>query len=130
MDNIIKKISNPELIHTVSMKYPQMNPRILLSSILVSELKTSPSLENLAISMKSHVESFHDISAQMYDDYYTKFNKWKIHDKETMIKNMNSMKHSLENTKNHPKNPDDWNICIDSSIDLINTNVAKLNQFS
>jgi len=130
MDNIFNRITNPKLIETVGVKYPQMNPRILLSSIIVSELKTSPSFENLAISMKSNVESFQDISTQMYDDYYTKFSKWKSHDKETMMNDMNVMKHSLENTKKHPKNPDDWNICIDSSIDLINDSIIKLNQFS
>jgi hypothetical protein len=130
MDNIINKISNPEYITTVSLKYPEMNPRVLLSSILVSELKTSPSLENLAFSLKSHIESFQHISPQMYDDYHTKLNKWKKNDKKTMITQMITMKQSLENTKLHPKNPDDWNTCIDSSIDLLNDSISKINQFS
>ncbi len=115
-EEIAKRISDPTLILKIRSTYPKMNPRILLSSKLLSvhaqNLKASPSLEKMAVSIQEQIDSFEDISHEEYKGYVSKFQKWKKQDKEEMLHDMNTMKGELQGAHiDQPQNEADteWN---------------------
>lgn len=131
-DAIVRKITNPSVIRSVKMTYPDMNPRTLLSSQLLhecsSELKVSPSLVELSRHIHESIESFRHISVQDYDKFKEKLRTWKDADKSAMLESISDMKRSLSATDDG-KIPD-WSRCVKDSLGLLaraenNLNVYK-----
>lgn len=135
-EEIAKRISDPSLIEKVRRTYPKMNPRILLSSKLLSvhaqDLKASPSLEKMALSIHGQIDSFEHISQDEYKEYVSKFQTWKKQDKEEMLHDMNTMKGELRDACiEQPQNDADteWNSLVNQSIQVIQEKYDELKRF-
>ncbi len=130
-DSVVRKITNPSVIQSVKITYPNMNPRTLLSSQLLyecsSDLKVSPSLTNLSKDIYESVKSLRHISTHEYDTFKEKFQTWKIADKDAMLRDISNMKRSLSIT-NDGKIPD-WGRCVVDSIDLLSDAENNLNVY-
>ena len=135
-EEIAKRISDPNLIEKVRRTYPKMNPRILLSSKLLSvhaqDLKASPSLEKMAVSIQEQIDSLEDISQDEYKGYMSKFQTWKKQDREEMLQDMNTMKGELRGACiEQPQNEADseWNNLVNQSIQVIQEKYDELKMF-
>lgn len=135
-EEISKRISDPNLIEKVRRTYPKMNPRILLSSKLLSvhaqDLKASPSLEKMAVSIQEQIDSLEDISQDEYKGYMSKFQTWKKQDREEMLQDMNTMKGELRGACiEQPQNEADseWNNLVNQSIQVIQEKYDELKMF-
>lgn len=135
-EEIAKRISDPNLIEKVRRTYPKMNPRILLSSKLLSahaqDLKASPSLEKMAVSIREQIDSFEHISQDEYKEYTSKFQTWKKQDKEEMLHDMNTMQGELRGAWiEQPQNEADaeWNSLVNQSIRVIQEKYDELKRY-
>lgn len=135
-EEIATRISDPNLIEKIRRAYPKMNPRILLSSKLLSahaqDLKASPSLEKMAISIQEQIDSFEHISQDEYKEYMSKFQTWKKQDKEEMLHDMYTMQGELRGACiNQPQNDADteWNTLVNQSIQVIQEKYDELKRY-
>ena len=135
-EEIATRISDPNLIEKIRRAYPKMNPRILLSSKLLSahaqDLKASPSLEKMAISIEEQIDSFEHISQDEYKEYMSKFQTWKKQDKEEMLHDMYTMQGELRSACiNQPQNDADteWNTLVNQSIQVIQEKYDELKRY-
>lgn len=130
-DSVVRKITNPSVIQSVKITYPNMNPRTLLSSQLLyecsSDLKVSPSLTNISRDIYKSVDSLRHISTHEYDAFKEKFQTWKIADKDAMLRDISDMKRSLSIT-NDGKIPG-WGRCVGDGIDLLSDAENNLNVY-
>ena len=135
-EEIATRISDPKLIETIRRTYPRMNPRILLSSQLLSahaqDLKASPSLEKMASSIQGQLDTLEHISQDEYTKYLNKFQTWKKQDKEDMIQDMHTMQGELRGACiEQPQNDADleWNTLVSQSIQVIQEKCDELSKF-
>ena len=135
-EEIAKRISDPNLIEKIRRAYPKMNPRILLSSKLLSahaqDLKASPSLEKMAISIQEQIDSFEHISQDEYKEYMNKFQTWKKQDKDEMLHDMYTMQGELRGACiEQPQNDADteWNMLVNQSIQVIQEKYDELKKY-
>lgn len=135
-EEIAKRISDPKLIEKIRLTYPKMNPKILLSSHMISgcahDLKASPSLEKMAGSIQEHLETLEHISHNEYATYMNKFKTWKQKDKEYMLQDMKTMQGELDGVCiEEPLNEADaeWNSLVRQSIQDIQEKYDELNSF-
>jgi hypothetical protein len=132
-EEIAKRISDPHLIDKMRTTYPKMNPQILLSSRLISahaqDLKASPSLERMAVSIQEQLDSLEYISQDEYTDYVSKFQTWKKQDKEEMLHDMYDIQGELRSVYiEQPQNEADteWNTLVNQSIQVIQEKYDEL----
>ena len=132
-EEIANRISDRKLIEKIRKTYPMMNPRILLSSQLLSthaqDLKASPSLEKMAVTIQEQLDSLEHISEDEYAKYLNKFQTWKTQDKEEMLRDMDSMQSELRGAciEQPQKEADtEWNSLVNQSIQVIQKKYDEL----
>ena len=95
-DILTTLLQDKDVISHVHSKYPQYNPRVLLSSVVLyrfpTELHVHTTLSELAIMIWTSIFQNQDIPSQLYDEYFTEFNRWRTLD-------INHLKHEIESGK-------------------------------